>query len=154
MATLLQQTQWHGNPRPVTSYASSVEDGVVASPYYADGRDVPVYGHVVTAQPLGTLTPTAVADVPGPDVLVSFDVGGIWGSGKTLTILLTLVGSPDISTSLSPGPTPAGPDQAAAAFAAALDKDLGVTAGAVDGKVTISAVVPTTAITITTLTVV
>jgi hypothetical protein len=154
MATLIAQTQWHGNPRPVTAYASSVEDGLVASPYYHDQRDVVDVGHFVTAQPLGVLTPTAVADVPGPDVLVSFDVGGIWGTGKSLTILLTLVGSPNISTSLSPGPTPAGPDQAAEAFAAALDKDLGVTAGAVDGKVTISAVVPTTAITITTLTVV
>jgi hypothetical protein len=154
MATLIAQTQWHGNPRPVTAYASSLEDGLVASPYYADQRDVVDIGHVVTAQPLGVLTPTAVADVPGPDVLVSFDVGGIWGTGKSLTILLTLVGSPNISTSLSPGPTPAGPVQAAEAFAAALDKDLGVTAGAVDGKVTISAVVPTTAITITTLTVV
>jgi hypothetical protein len=152
MATLISQTQWHGNPRPVTSYASTLEDGLVASPYYLDGRDVPQYAHLVTAAPLGDLAPTAVADVPGPDVLVSFDVGGAWLTGSSLTILLTLVGSPNISTSLSPGPTPAGPDQAAEAFAAALDKELSVTAGAVDGKVTISAVVPTTSITITTLT--
>jgi hypothetical protein len=152
MATLIAETTWHGNPRPVLAYASSVEDGVVASPYYFDQRDVPIHAHFVTSVPIGTLAPTAVADVPGPDVLVSFDVGGAWLTGSSLTILLTLVGSPDFSASLSPGPTPAGPEAAAAAFAAAINADVGLTAAAVDRKVTVSAVVPTTAITITTLT--
>ena len=70
MATLITQTQWHGNPRPVTSYASAIEDGVVASPYYADGRNVPVHKFLITAAPLGDLTPAAAILVAGPATTV------------------------------------------------------------------------------------
>jgi hypothetical protein len=151
VATLLAETQWHDNPRPVLAYASTLFDAAVESPYYNDRRDVPSFAHLVTSVPIGSLAPTAVADVPGPDVLVSFDVGGAWLTGDVLDIELTLVGSPDFIAVLSPGPTPAGPEAAAVAFAAAINADVGLTAGASGRKVTISAVVPTTAITITTL---
>jgi hypothetical protein len=154
MATLLTETQWHDNPRPTLAYASTLYDTAVASPYYLDGRNVPTFAHLVTSVPIGTLAPTAIASAPGPDVLVSFDVGGAWLTGTVLNIQLTLVGSPDFIAVLSPGPTPAGPEAAAAAFAAAINADVGLTAAAVGRKVTISAVVPTTAITIATLVVI
>lgn len=95
MATLLAQTQWHGNPRPVEAYASGVSDGLVASPYYLDGRDVALINHVVTPVPLADLVPGAAILVPGPAAEVSAEVTGLIATGSSLTYGFT---GPNIGT--------------------------------------------------------
>lgn len=155
MATIIAQTEWHGNPRPVLAYATSVEDGVVASPYYGDGRDVPVIKHYVTTQPLSNLSPSASADVAGPSVLVEFSLGGLWQNPTTLTVLLTTVGSDDVSGVWSAPAELTGPVEAAQLVSDWLNvQGAGDILCASEGeKVLVSAINTTTSITITTLTV-
>jgi hypothetical protein len=152
MATLISQTQWHGNPRPVTAYASTVEDGLVASPYYKDGRDVPVYAHLVTAQPLGVLTPTAVIDIAGPLAAVQFTLGGVYVTGKILDITIVRTTAPDYVTQFIAPTAVLGADFATE-VALGISKELDMSAVNVDGVVTVTAVLPVTALTITVLTV-
>lgn len=153
MATLLTQTQWHGNPRPITSYVSGVHDGVVASPYYKDGRDVPVNKVFNTSIPLGDLAPAANILVAGPDLVVSADVEGLWPIGAALNVAITVTGGTNISTSLVNGTTSVlSPDQFAALVADALN-ELGageVQCSSSTNKVAISALAGVTALTITT----
>jgi hypothetical protein len=155
MATLLAETQWHGNPRPVTAYASTTYVEQVESAYYNDRRDVPSFNHYVTPFPLEDLAPAATPGEAGPAVLVDFKLDGLWVAPTALTILLTLVGNDNISTTINFGPDVIGPVEAAALVAAEI-AILG--AGSVlsnnDGQsVVVSAINATTSITITTLTV-
>ena len=154
MASQLTETKWHGNPRPILSYATTVFDVEVASPYYKDGRDVPTYGHYVTPVPLTDLAPAATIDVAGPAPLVEFTLDGLWPELTSLTIFLTLtdtaVGDYDeelFSTKLE------GPVQAAADVAAAISLHPELLATSDGQTVIVSALAPVTAITITTLTV-
>lgn len=154
MATLIAETKWHDNPRPVAAYASSFEDGLVASPYYNDQRDVVVHKHFVTASPIVDIVPSATIDVAGPAPLVEFTLNGIWPQFTSLTILLTLtgtaVGNYD-EVLFSPGLED--PEQAAAGVAQAINEHPELTATSDGRKVIVSALAPVTAITITTLTV-
>jgi hypothetical protein len=151
MATLIAQTEWHGNPRPILAYASTVEDGLVASPYYQDGRDVVVVDHFVTAQPLGTLTPTAVNTTPGPAAAVVFTLGGVWVTGKLLNITIVRTTAPDYTTSFVSSGSIA--SDFATEVALGISKELDMSAVAVDGVVTVTAVAPVTALTTTVLTI-
>ena len=153
-AALLTETQWHGNPRPVTAYASSVYIEDVVSPYYLDGRNVPTYKHTVTPVPLSDLVPRATIDIAGPAQQVEFTLDGLWPELTSLTIYLTLTGTAtgDYDEVLfSPGLD--GPVQAAAGVADAINSHPELAAIAVGQTVYVSAMLPVTAITITTLTV-
>jgi hypothetical protein len=154
MATIITDTVWHGNPRPIETYTTSVYEGQVASPYYKDGRDVPVYNHYNTPVPLADLAPAATVDVAGPAVLVEFTLDGLWPEFTALTILLTLtdtvVGNYD---EVLFSPMLEGPVEAAAGVAATINEHPELTATSEGQKVIVSALVPVTAITITTLTV-
>ena len=154
MANIVADTQWHGNPRPITSYVTTVYDSAVESPYYRDGRDVPVHNTYNTPVPLADLAPAATIDVAGPAVLVEFTLDGLWPELTSLTILLTLTdtvaGNYD-ETLFSP--VLEGPVEAAAGVAAAINTHPELTATSDGQKVSVSALAPVTAITITTLTV-
>jgi hypothetical protein len=152
MATLIAQTEWHGNPRPVLAYASSLEDGLVASPYYIDQRDVPVHDHIVTSVPLGDLTPTAVIDIAGPLAAVEFTLGGVYVTGKILNITIVRTTAPDYVTSFIAPTATLGADFATE-VALGISKELDMSAVNVDGTVTVTAVLPVTALTITVLTI-
>ena len=152
MATLISQTQWHGNPRPVEAYTSTIEDGLVASPYYLDGRNVAVHAHVVSSIPLGDLAPAASIVVPGPDLVVSGDVDGIWTTGSALNIAITVTGGTNISTAIANGKPAMGPDEFASEVASALNT-IGagdVQCGSTGNVVNISALGAVSALTITT----
>jgi hypothetical protein len=152
MATLLQQTTWHNNPRPVLAYASSVEDGVVPSPYYLDQRDVPVHAHFVTPVPLADLGPTAAIVTPGPALIVAGNTGGIWVTGAALNVAITVVGGAgDISTSITNGSPAMLGEDFATQVASALNTISPDVQCAADGKqVNISALGAVSALTITT----
>ena len=155
MATEIAATTWHGNPRPITSYVTTVFDAQVASPYYADGRDVPVHNTYNTPVPLADLAPAATIDVAGPAVLVEFTLDGLWPELTGLQILLTLTGTAvgNYDETLF-SPVLEGPVEAAAGVAAAINEHPELTATSEGQKVIVSALAPVTAITITTLTVV
>lgn len=154
MASLLSNTQWHGNPRPIKSNTSSVYVEHVPSPYYKDGRDVPVIRYFNTKEPLPDLTPTATIDVAGPATAVSFTVGGVWPELTSLDILLTIAdtvaGNYDetlFSSELQ------GPAQVASSLATAISSHPELTATSDGETVNITVDAPGTAVTITTLTV-
>jgi hypothetical protein len=86
MATLSAQTTWHNNPRPAEAIASSVFIEQVASPYYYDGRDVPVVKQTVTPAALTTFLPGSSIDVAGPAPVVSFSLTGLFLPDSTLTL--------------------------------------------------------------------
>ena len=154
MATIIAETQWHGNPRPVVSYATTVFVEQVASPYYADGRAVPVHLTVNTPVPLADLAPTATIDVAGPADPVEFTLDGLWPEFTALTIFLTLTDTVegDYDEVLF-SPMLEGPVTAAAGVAAVISEHPELTATSDGQKVIVSAEAPVTAITITTLTV-
>jgi hypothetical protein len=155
MATLITETQWHGNPRPVVAYASTLFDAQVPSPYYLDGRNVPTYASLVTSVPLETLSPTAVINVAGPLAAVSFTLGGVFLDGKGIDIAITRTGGAVPSytnTILAKGPE--NYDDFAVQVASTISAEIDMSAVAVDGVVTVTAVAPATALTITALTVV
>ncbi len=154
MANIVTETTWHGNPRPIESYVTTVYDSAVASPYYADGRDVPVHNTYNTSVPLADLAPAATIDVAGPAVLVEFTLDGLWPALTSLTILLTLTGTVagNYDETLF-SPVLEGPVEAAAGVAAAINTHPELTATSDGQKVIVSALAPVTAITITTLTV-
>jgi len=154
MASLLSNTQWHGNPRPIKSNTSSVYIEHVPSPYYKDGRDVPVIRYFNTTEPLPDLTPTATIDVAGPATAVSFTVGGVWDELTSLTILLTIADTVagDYSATLVAREL-TGPVAVAADVAADIDLHPELTATSDGETVNITVDAPGTAVTITTLTV-
>ena len=154
MANIVSETQWHGNPRPITSYVTTVFDAQVTSPYYNDRRSVPDHNTYNTPIPLQDLAPAATIDVAGPAPLVEFTLDGLWPELTALTIFLTLtgtaVGNYDetlFSTVLE------GPVAAAASVAVAISEHPELLATSEGQKVIVSALAPVTAITITTLTV-
>ena len=154
MATLIAETVWHGNPRPVTAYASSVYVEDVVSPYYLDGRTVPTYKHTVTPVPLTDLAPAATIDVAGPAPLVEFTLDGLWPELTSLTIFLTLTGTAVGNyDEVLFSPTLEGPVQAAAGVADAISLHPELLATSDGQTVIVSALAPVSAITITTLTV-
>lgn len=81
-ATLLTETQWHGNPRgePVYAWTVYVED--VPSPYYADGRDVPVYAYGSTDTPFSGYPEAANTDS-------TVTLTGTWYRGTGLDVAIT-----------------------------------------------------------------
>ena len=154
MANIITETEWHGNPRPVLSYNTGVFIEQVASPYYKDGRNVPVIKNYTTPAPLTDLAPAATVDVAGPAPLVEFTLDGLWPELTSLTIYLTLTGTADgdydevlFSSQLE------GPVQAAAGVADAISLHPELLATSDGQTVLVSALAPVTAITITTLTV-
>jgi len=154
MATLIAETKYHGNPRPVLSYSSTVFDEAVASPYYKDGRDVPVYNHYVTPVPLADLAPVATATIAGPAATVAFTMDGLWLDPTTLTVLITSTGGVNFSEVVAWPTTALGPVEAAARMAALITASSGDMTATSDGvTVSVFVVAPSTALTITTLTV-
>ena len=157
MANIVSETQWHGNPRPITSYVTTVFDASVVSPYYAKTMapvTVPDHNTYNTPLPLQDLAPAATIDVAGPAPLVEFTLDGLWPELTALTIFLTLAGTVAgnydetlFSTVL------VGPVDAAADVAAAISEHPELLATSEGQKVIVSALAPVTAITITTLTV-
>jgi hypothetical protein len=153
MATLIAETKWHGNPRPELAYASSIYDETVASPYYLDGRDVPVYLHTVTSFPITDLVADATIDVAGPLATVEFTLSGIWTAGTALDITIVRTTAPDYVATIT---APAGGtfDEMAVYVATQISKELDMVAVAsIGGVVGVTAVAPVTALTITVLTV-
>jgi hypothetical protein len=155
MATLITETQWHGNPRPVVAYASTIYNEMVPSPYYLDGRDVPTYGSIVTSVPLESLEPEATINTPGPLPAVVFTLAGVYLTDKGVDIAITRTGGavPSyVNTIITKVPVVY--DDFATQVADILSVEVDMSAVAVDGVVTVTAVAPATALTITALTVV
>jgi hypothetical protein len=155
MATLASQTQWHGNPRPVTAYASAIFDGTVASPYYIDGRDVPLTEHIVTANELSDFAPGATNTTPGPAVLVEFTLDGVWTPTNAvldITIVRTDGLNGDyVNTFKAPAAMTA--VEMADYVASVINEESDLTSNNAEGIVIVSALAPVTALTITVLTV-
>jgi len=156
MANLTAETQWHNNPRPIEAFASSVYVESVASPYYSDGRDVPVTKHTVTSVPLPTLVPTATPVEAGPADVVSFDLGGFWPVGTQFDLQISVdAGTPySLPIVLDQAFTSA---EAAAALANAIntsEAEPSMSAGVEDAtRVVVTAQEPATLLTIAVLTV-
>lgn len=155
MANIITDVKWHDNPRPVASYATSVYDAQVASPYYKDGRDVPVHVHVNTPVPLQDLVPKATIDTAGPAALVDFTIDGVWREPAEIVIYLSLTDTVfgDYDDIIFAGPDLTGPEEAASVIAGFINEHPELTANNEGQKVIVSALAPVTAITITTLTV-
>lgn len=153
MPALITETQWHGNPRPITAYMSSVNDGTVESPYHINNPQVAVTRHYVTSAPLSSLAPAASIDVAGPSLVVSASVDGLWAPGSALQIAITVEGGTNISTSIANGTENIySPDQWAAQVASVLNT-LGageIQCGSNGNVVGISALAGVTNLTITT----
>jgi hypothetical protein len=155
MATLITETQWHGNPRPVVAYASTLYNDTVPSPYYLDGRDVATYDSLVTPEPIETYEPSAVITTAGPLASVVFTLGGVFLSDKGIDIVITRTGGLNgnyINTIITKGPKNFNDFATEVADVISVESDM--TAVAVDGVVTVTAVAPATALTITALDVV
>jgi hypothetical protein len=152
MANIVSETTWHGNPRPIESYVTTVYDSAVASPYYIDGRDVPVHNTYNTSIPLSDLAPAASISVAGPTLVVQGAVGGLWPVGSALNVAITVTGGTNISTSIVNQIQTLSPDQFAALVADTLNTlGAGDVQCASDGElVNISALGAVTALTITT----
>ena len=88
MATLLAETQWDvdsdGSPAPQPIF-SALYDTQVASPYYRDGRNVPVIGYVNTAVPVTDLVPGATVPVPGPAAQCTAKITGVIPTGTSVS---------------------------------------------------------------------
>ena len=154
MATLITETKWHGNPRPILAYASTVFEELVVSPYYADGRTVPTYNSYVTPVPLADLAPVATATIAGPAATVEFTMDGLWKDPTALTVLITSTGGLDFSEVVSWPPTALGPVEAASRMAALITASSGDMGATSSGQlVSVFVTAPSTALTITTLTV-
>jgi hypothetical protein len=152
MANIVSDTQWHGNPRPITSYVTTVYDTSVASPYYADGRNVPVHETYNTPVPLVDLLPKATVLVPGPAPLVEVQIDGLWPdfSGVDVNITRTNgVNGDYIDTLFHTGET-VGPVFTAEALAAIINEEDDLTATSDGQKIIISALAPVTSLTIVT----
>lgn len=157
MATLLSETQWDvdadGSPAPQPVF-SAVYDTQVASPYYRDGRDVPVTDYINSSASLSTLAPAATIITPGPSLVVVGDLDGLWPQGTVLNVAITVTGGTNISTSITQtaAATLLSTD-AAVRVANFLNANYGteiLAAHTGDGNVTISALAGVTALTITT----
>jgi len=156
MANIVSETQWHGNPRPITSYVTTVFEDSVVSPYYNDRRSVPDHNTYNTSVPLEALVPTPTIDILGPAAAVVFTLQGLWTSPTVLNIAITLTGNTlgDVSTAVAFSTDVLGPVGAAEAVAGVINAlGLECVATTVDNVVTVTAVAPVTACTITTLTV-
>ena len=154
MATLIAETQWHGNPRPTLAYASGVFIEEVASPYYKDGRNVPVTKHYVTNIPLTDLAPTATIQEAGPAPLVGWEIDGLWSDPTILSVGITVTGGTNISTAIQFSTDILGPAQASETIAGVLRGLSDEIFVEVVGQETyITPVAPATSLTITTLTV-
>jgi hypothetical protein len=151
MATILAETTWHGNPRPVEAFASTFFDAQVESPYYNDRRNVPSFAHVVTSIPYTVAG--AANTTPGPAASVVFTLSGVWlvSNSLTLTIVRTTAADygPVVFTPLV-GQTA---EDFAILVAASISTQADMDAVAVGAVITVTAVLPVTALTITTLTV-
>lgn len=140
---LVQETQWHGNPRPIESWNSCVYDDAV-SPIQ--------YRYFTTPAPIASYTPAAAIDVAGPDLVVSGSVDGLWPIGSGLSIAITVDGGTNISTTIGNGSQLFSAEQWASEVAKALNT-IGagdVQCGATGKTVTISALAGVTNLTITT----
>ena len=114
------------------------------------------FAHVVTIgskASLSTLTPDATILVPGPELVVSASVDGLWVPNSALNVAITVDGGTNISTSILNGTSDVyGPDQFAQLVAGALNT-IGagdVQCGSTGSTVTISALAGVIALTITT----
>jgi hypothetical protein len=117
--------------------ATTVFDKVVASPYYMDGRNVPQYAHLTTADPdVSVADAGAAITTAGPAAIVDFDLSGFWALGDTLNIDINITGNPNYSESLS---APAGmtSEDMASYVAGQLSKNPNMAAAAVGNSVTI-----------------
>ena len=152
MANIVSETQWHGNPRPITSYVTTVFDEAVTSPYYNDRRSVPDHDTYNTSAPLTDLAPAADILVAGPALVVSASVDGLWPVGSALNVAITVTGGTNISTSIANGTEILIPEDFAALVADSLNTiGAGDVQCAADGNVvSISALGAVTALTITT----
>lgn len=159
MANIVSTTVWHGNPRPITSYVTTVFDDGVVSPYYAVNMapvTVPVHKTYNTPVPLASLIPTATIQEAGPSPIVGWEMNGLWRAPTQLQVAITVTGGTDISTSIAFSTDLLSPSAAAAQVVGALNL-IGngeIIATAVDQEVYIETVAPATSLTITTLTVV
>jgi len=159
MANIVSDTTWHGNPRPIESYCSTVYDKSVVSPYYAKSMGaifVPVHNTYNTPIPLSDLAPTAGGGELGPAPLVGWEMNGLWTSPTQLQVAITVTGGTgDISTSIAFSDDLLGPVDAAVQVAAALQSlSAEIEVLAVEQEIYIQPIAPATSLTITTLTVV
>jgi len=151
-ATLITETQWHESPGyGPTQYAIAYLGQMVASPYYNDGRLVPEMGYFTSPVPGEDLVAVATIDTAGPAAEVAFTLEGIYGDLTGIDIVIDRTGG----TAWDPGPLFADGArtsvQVAASLAALISLEADMSAVAADGTVTVTAVDPVTALTITTL---
>lgn len=87
MATLISQTKWDQDDdgSPNKGYFSTINDGVVSSPYYYDNRDVPVNGHVTTSVPVTALSPGVGITIPGPAAEAVATISGVIPTGTSVS---------------------------------------------------------------------
>ena len=106
---LIQETQWHGNPRPFTSYAWSEETagvityGVTGVPYAEKDDD-----------------PSGATDVAGPAAVVEVSLAGPMPAGTLIDYGFVGDVTPD-SSGLYNVPVDASPEKVVAAFVAGLN---------------------------------
>jgi hypothetical protein len=86
MATLLAETQWHDNPRPVLAYAWSSVAPAVTSPYYLDGRTVPAFFHGVTDVVYATAGNAVTQDQDVRQATGSILVSGVVKADDTFSV--------------------------------------------------------------------
>lgn len=149
MATLISETQWHGNPRPTEAYAWGVYVESVPSPYYKDGRDVPVYAFGKTDTPF--------AGYPAAEFTnTTVTLTGTFYRQTSLDVFVTAVDpvSGDIPVTILYVWEPGGPytaAQAATAYADYWNAEAGtiVSATALDGVITFAPAGSTTSLTVT-----
>lgn len=153
MADIITQTTWHGNPRPIETYNTSVFIEQVSSPYYSDGRDVPVIKNVTTSTPITSVAAAIVVDIAGPATIVSFTVGGIWNNLRQAQIAVTVTDGTDYAETITNDSGSAvGPRVVATALAEAINAGSTDIVAGVDGETVTLTISPdslATALTIT-----
>ncbi len=152
MANVITDVKWHDNPRPVASYATSVYGESVPSPYYKDGRNVPVVRHFITPEPLPDLTPRITIEEAGPSPVVAFTMEGLSSDLQGYDFVITRTDGLDgdyIDTIFHSGPT-VGPVEAAKGVASVINEQDDMEAVAINQTVQITAVAPVTSLTIVT----
>jgi len=133
---LTQQTEWHGNPRPRLAYQWTDNAAVAESPYYKDGRTVPLYAHGVSMVPFAEVgdDPTGSIDTAGPAVSVAVELAGPFPVGTVVNWVFTgdssgaHAGTYTVDNSRTNGMSP---EEVLTDIAAILAADVG-TAGVVD----------------------
>lgn len=159
MANIVSDTIWHGNPRPIQSYCTTVFDSAVVSPYYAKTMapaTVPTHATYNTSLPLASLTPTLTIDTTGPATAVQVTTGGLWVNLQGLSINITRTDGDDgdYITSLFHGGTTVGPVEIASEIAEAINEEVDMIATSEGQVITITAVSPVTSLTIVTFAVI